>query len=151
MEIYTDGSSLGNNSKLNTPGGWAFVVIQDETEIFRKFKGCLKATNNEMEMQAMIEAMTYLKNNTIETCTIYTDSNYVKQGMTVWSKKWIKNGYMSASGKPVKNKDRWTQLLDLKNNLPNVNIQWVKAHNINKWNNRADELARTSAEGMKRT
>ena len=153
MDIYTDGSSLGNNSKQNlfTPGGWGFVVVSNEKEIFSDSRGCLKATNNEMELQAMIEALQYVKNNTVTTCTIHTDSNYVNQGLNIWSKKWEKNGFKTSTGFPVKNQDRWKKIIDLKKILPQVVVQWVKAHDTNVWNNKADILARTSAEAMKPT
>ena len=149
MEIYTDGSSLGNNSNKDTPGGWAFVVVEDEKETFSSSGESPKATNNMMELQAMIEALMYLKVNKIYNCTIFTDSNYVKMGLTEWCKKWVSNGYKSSSGGPIKNKDLWKGLIQLKDSLPRVNIKWVKAHASNKFNNRADFLARSRAESIK--
>lgn len=149
MEIYTDGSSLGNNSNKDTPGGWAFVVVENNKESFHRCDYSKKATNNMMELQAMIEALMYLQFNKIENCIIYTDSNYVNMGLNIWSKKWVKNGFKSSTGSPVKNVEQWKGLIELKRKLPGIEIRWIKAHADNQWNNRADYLARTSAENIK--
>jgi len=149
MEIYTDGSSLGNNSNMDTPGGWAFVVVDNNTESFYRCDGSVRSTNNMMELQAMIEALMYVKLNNIRECIIYTDSNYVNMGLNIWSKKWVKNGFKSSTGSPIKNQGQWRGMIELKEHLPGIQIKWVKAHADNVWNNRADFLARTSAERMK--
>ena len=152
MEIYTDGSSLGNNSKKDTPGGWGFVVVNGDEELFSSSGGCAKATNNVMELQAMIETLLYVKMNRIGKCIIYTDSNYVNMGLNNWSKKWVKNGFKTSSGEPVKNSGQWIDLITLKNNVSSdIEVRWIKAHSVSKWNNRADILARTAAENMKHT
>ena len=95
-------------------------------------------TNNRMELFAAIMALKKITKNS--DVTIYTDSTYVKNGITEWMIKWKKNGWKNSSKKPVKNKDLWVKLVDLceKNN---VSWKWVKGHSTNKYNNIADELA----------
>ena len=150
MEIYTDGSSIGNNSNKISPGGWAYVVVENELETFNKCGNKSSATNNEMELKAMIEALVYVKFNMIEKCMIYTDSNYVHDGINSWSKRWVKNSFKTSTGKLIKNVELWKVLIELKGSVSDdVHIKWVKAHDVNKWNNRVDSLARTSAERMK--
>ena len=91
-----------------------------------------------MELLAAIMALKKVQNNS--QITIYTDSTYVKNGITEWVLKWKKNGWKNANKKPVKNKDLWLKLCNLceKNK---VNWRWVKGHSTNKFNNLADELA----------
>ena len=133
ITIYTDGSCLENPGN----GGWA-AIINDEKEI-RKISGSEKnTTNNRMELLAAIMALK--KINSGSDVVIYTDSTYVKNGITEWVVKWKKNGWKSSNKKPVKNKDLWIKLDGLceKNN---VSWKWVKGHSTNKYNNLADELA----------
>ena len=133
ITIYTDGSCLTNPGN----GGWA-AIINDEKEI-RKISGSEKnTTNNRMELLAAIMALKKIKSNS--DVVIYTDSIYVKNGITEWMSKWKKNGWKNANKKPVKNKDLWIKLEELcmKNN---VSWKWVKGHSTNKYNNLADELA----------
>ena len=133
IKIYTDGSCLENPGN----GGWAAIINTNGDT--KKISGCEKnTTNNRMELMAPIMALMKIKPNS--EITIYTDSTYVKNGITEWIKKWEKNGWRSSNKKLVKNKDLWIKLNSLcKKNK--VSWKWVKGHSNNKYNNLADELA----------
>ena len=137
FKIYTDGACSGNPG----PGGWGAVIFDNDnnqTNISGKEKN---TTNNRMEILAAIMALKKIKSNS--QITIYTDSTYVKNGITEWMFNWKKNDWKTANKKPVKNKDLWIKLDKLceKNK---VSWKWVKGHATNKYNNLADQLA-TSA------
>ena len=137
FKIYTDGACSGNPG----PGGWGAVIFDEDnnqTNISGKEKN---TTNNRMEILAAIMALKKIKSNS--QITIYTDSTYVKNGITEWMFNWKKNDWKTAGKKPVKNKDLWIKLDKLceKNK---VSWKWVKGHATNKYNNLADQLA-TSA------
>ena len=132
--IYTDGACSGNPG----PGGWGAVII-DKNKERKNISGNEKdTTNNRMELTAPIMALKRIKSKS--KITIYTDSTYVKNGITEWIKKWEKNDWKNSNKKKVKNKDLWIEL----NNLCLKNIvtwKWVKGHSNNVYNNLADELA----------
>ena len=132
--IYTDGACSGNPG----PGGWGAVIF-DKDNNQKNISGKERdTTNNRMELMAPIMALK--KINTNSKVVIYTDSKYVKNGITEWIKNWEKNGWKSANKKPVKNKDLWIKLDNLcKDNK--IIWKWVKGHSNNKYNNLADELA----------
>ena len=132
--IYTDGACSGNPG----PGGWGAVIF-DERKKQNNISGKVKyATNNRMELMAPIMALKKIRSKA--DVVIFTDSTYVKNGITEWIKKWEKNGWKSSNKKPVKNKDLWVKLNDLcqKNK---VIWKWIKGHSNNKYNDLADELA----------
>ena len=132
--IYTDGACSGNPG----PGGWGAVIF-DESKKQNNISGKVKyATNNRMELMAPIMALKKTKSKS--DITIFTDSTYVKNGITEWIKKWEQNGWKNSNRKPVKNKDLWIKLNELcqKNK---VIWKWVKGHSNNKYNILADELA----------
>jgi len=137
--IYTDGACSGNPG----PGGWGAVIF-DESEKQLNISGKVKdTTNNRMELTAPIMALEKIK--TDSEVVIFTDSTYVKNGITDWIKKWEKNNWKNANKKPVKNKDLWIKL----NNLCQKNKivwKWIKGHTNNKYNNIADELATLAIE-----
>ncbi|MFL2534372.1 MAG: ribonuclease HI [Alphaproteobacteria bacterium] len=140
IEVYTDGSCLGNPGK----GGWAFLV-NNEGVISSRSGYSIKATNNQMELTAAIKAIEFLVNH--KEMSIYTDSNYLKNGITLWVTNWKKNNWKTASKNPVKNKELWERL-DQLNYLKKIKWKWVKAHDTNKLNNEVDLLARQSAETL---
>lgn len=140
IEVYTDGSCLGNPGK----GGWAFLV-NNEVAISSRSGYSIKATNNQMELTAAIKAIEFLVNH--KEMSIYTDSNYLKNGITLWVTNWKKNNWKTASKNPVKNKELWERL-DQLNYLKKIKWKWVKAHDTNKLNNEVDLLARQSAETL---
>ena len=133
--IYTDGACSGNPG----PGGWGAVLIKDAHR--KEINGGeAETTNNRMELRAAIEALNALKSAPSKV-VLYTDSNYVKGGITNWIHNWKKNGWKTANKKPVKNADLW-QALDEAEEKHNVTWRWVKGHAGHPENERADELAR---------
>ena len=136
--IYTDGSCLGNPGK----GGWAAIIIKDGEKT--KIKGNKKdTTNNQMELLAPIEALKKIpKGSKVQ---IFTDSKYVKSGITEWVHNWKKNGWKTANKKEVSNKELWTEL-DQLNSEFEISWNWVKAHSKDKLNNEVDLLARDAAK-----
>jgi len=141
IRIYTDGSCLGNPGN----GGWAFLM-QDGDKFTAKSGFQKETTNNQMELTAAIEALNY---NIVrkDEIILITDSNYVKNGISEWIKNWKKNNWKTATKSNVKNRNLWEKLDELNSKL-NVKWEWVKAHNIDKYNNYVDELARNSAENL---
>ena len=133
-KIYTDGACSGNPG----PGGWAVIILVNN-EIKEMFFGSEKnTTNNQMELLAPIKAIQKFKKKT--EISIFTDSTYVKDGITTWIKQWEKNGWKTASKKPVKNKELWKKLQNL-SSKHSVKWIWVKGHAQDKYNNLVDELA----------
>ena len=132
--IYTDGACSGNPG----PGGWGAVIF-DEKKKQQNISGKVKdTTNNRMELMAPIMALKKIKSKS--DITIFTDSIYVKNGITEWIKKWKKNDWKNSNKKAVKNKDLWIKLDDLcQKNI--VQWKWVKGHSNNEYNNLADVLA----------
>ena len=139
LTIYTDGACSGNPG----PGGWgALMVARNGTDIIREKEicgGAAETTNNRMELMAAIEALAALDRPS--TVTVVTDSAYVKGGITSWMYGWKKNGWRTASKKPVKNVDLWQRLDDVQARH-SVSWEWVKGHAGHPGNERADELAR---------
>ncbi|MBL6862484.1 MAG: ribonuclease HI [Candidatus Pelagibacter bacterium] len=138
IKIYTDGSCLNNPGN----GGWAAII--NDNEIIKKISGSVKdTTNNKMELMAPIMALQEIdKNNEIE---IYTDSQYVRLGITEWIHKWIKNNWQTSKKEPVKNKELWMQLYELTKSYK-IKWIWVKAHAGNALNEEVDLLAKKAAE-----
>ncbi len=137
IKIYTDGSCLGNPGN----GGWAAIIIDDKKKI--QIKGSKKdTTNNQMELLATIKALKKIpKGSNVQ---IFTDSKYVKSGITEWIHNWKKNGWKTANKQPVKNKDLWTEL-DLLTNEFKIKWIWVKGHSTDSLNNEVDLIAREAA------
>ena len=137
IKIYTDGSCLKNPGN----GGWAAIIIDDGKKT--QIKGSKKnTTNNQMELLAPIEALKKIpKGNKIE---IFTDSKYVKSGITEWIHNWKKNGWKTADKQPVKNKELWEEL-DLLANQFEISWNWVKAHSTDELNNEVDLIAKEAA------
>ena len=140
IEVYTDGSCLGNPGT----GGWAFLILNDGG-ITNHFGYQLDTTNNQMELTAAINALEFIKEN--DEITLFTDSSYVKNGITSWIANWKKNNWKNSQKKEVKNKDLWIKL-DILNSQKKIIWKWVKAHDINDHNNRVDLLAREAAEKL---
>ena len=137
IKIYTDGSCLENPGN----GGWAAIIIDDGKKT--QIKGSKKnTTNNQMELLAPIEALKKIpKGSKVQ---IFTDSKYVKTGITEWIHKWKKNGWKAANKQEVKNKELWTEL-DLLANEFEISWNWVKAHSAHKLNNEVDLIAKQAA------
>jgi ribonuclease HI len=137
VEIFTDGACSGNPG----PGGWG-AILRFNGNIRELKGGEAETTNNRMELMAAIQALSALK----ERCRVelYTDSNYVRDGISGWINGWKKNGWKTAAKKPVKNAELWREL-DEARTRHDVHWHWVKGHAGHPENERADELAR---EGM---
>ncbi|MDR2068232.1 MAG: ribonuclease HI [Holosporaceae bacterium] len=134
VEIYTDGACSGNPG----PGGWGALVISEGMED-ELCGGEKNTTNNRMELTAVIRALEHLP----ESCsvTLYTDSAYVKNGVVIWIHNWMKNGWQNSRKEPVKNQDLWLRLLEI-SAKHTVSWNWVKGHAGNRFNERADQLAK---------
>ena len=138
IEIYTDGSCSGNPG----PGGWAAIVLMnDDKYIISGFEK--QTTNNRMEILASINSLKKIKED--YKIKLYTDSNYLKNGITVWIKTWKKTNWLNSQKKPVANQDLWV-LLDNINEQLHIEWNWVKGHETNLYNNLADKYA---VEAMK--
>lgn len=133
VEIYTDGACSGNPG----PGGWGVLLRFGEHEK-ELAGGEPETTNNRMELQAAVEALTALK----RPCQVvlYTDSSYVRNGITQWIGNWKAQGWRTAQKKPVKNVDLW-QALEAAAARHRIDWRWVKGHAGNPGNERADALA----------
>lgn len=143
VTIHTDGGCHGNPG----PGGWAAVLTYADHR--KEISGGTPATtNNRMELQGAIEALTSLE----EPCEIifYTDSNYVKNGITAWVHSWKRNGWKTAAKQPVKNADLWRQLDD-QARRHKIEWRWLKGHAGHKENERCDVLANEAIAKVKST
>ena len=137
IKIYTDGSCIGNPG----PGGWAAIILNgDKKDIISGKKK--NTTNNQMELMAAIMALVFFQKK--QKIRIYTDSNYVKEGITNWIKFWEKNNWKTANKKKVKNVELWIKLNTL-SNFHDVEWQWVKGHSGDPMNNMVDKLAKKAA------
>ena len=138
IKIYTDGSCVKNPGN----GGWAAIInINDK---IKKISGSVKdTTNNKMELMAPIKALQEIKDQ--QPIEIYTDSQYVKLGITDWIHKWIKNNWQTSKKEPVKNKELWIELYELTKSYE-IKWIWVKAHAGNILNEEVDLLAKQAAE-----
>ena len=140
IKIYTDGSCIGNPGK----GGWAAIIIINDKKT--QMKGSQEnTTNNQMELLAPIKALNKIPRDS--KIQIFTDSKYVKSGITEWIHNWKKNGWKTANKQPVKNKELWTEL-DLLTEKFEIKWSWVKAHSTDKLNNEVDFLAREAANSL---
>lgn len=141
--IYTDGGCIGNPG----PGGWAAVLRYGDRS--RTLSGRFRnTTNNRMELRAAIEALNTLK----RPCRVklYTDSQYLRNGITLWVQNWQRRGWRTASKKPVKNKDLWIQLLEaVARHQPAGGVEWcwTRGHAGDAGNEEVDQLANREARG----
>jgi ribonuclease HI len=135
--IYTDGACKGNPG----PGGWG-AWLRSGTHERELFGGEAETTNNRMELTAVIEALRALK----RPCEValYTDSQYVRQGISDWIQSWKRNGWRTSAKKPVANADLW-RALDDESARHTIQWQWVKGHSGDVGNERADALANAGA------
>ena len=131
--IYTDGACKGNPG----PGGWGAWLRMGDSER-ELWGGEALTTNNRMELTAVIEGLSTLTRRC--EVALYTDSQYVRQGITIWIHGWRARGWLTADRKPVKNQDLW-QRLDALNKAHQVDWHWVKGHSGDPGNERADALA----------
>jgi len=143
VTIYTDGAAKGNPGRA----GWGAVFITGK-KVFELGGGAEHATNNIMELTAVIEALKYCKINISRDISvdIFSDSKYVILGITEWIENWMKNNWRNANKKPVLNRELWEELYELNKELKPKWI-YVKGHNDHEHNDRADLIATSFAEG----
>ena len=137
--IYTDGGCLGNPG----PGGWGCVILDGEEEK-RLSGGEAQTTNNRMELSAAINALDAVVKNpgwVSRKICVYSDSQYVKNGITSWINNWKKNGWRTSAKKPVLNKELWLALDELYSQL-DIEWKWVKGHAGFKYNEICDQLCK---------
>ena len=147
VTIYADGACKGNPGL----GGWGAVLTwqnpKDNRDYYKDiYGGSPDTTNNIMELRACIEALSCLQGEC--QATLYTDSKYVKQGITSWIRNWKQNGWLTAQKKPVANKELWIQL-DILTARHKVKYRWIKGHADNKLNQRADALANLGCDSVR--
>ena len=141
VEIYTDGACRGNPG----PGGWGALLSSGEHE--KELSGAEpQTTNNRMELTAVIRALEALKRPS--EARIYTDSEYVRRGITEWVKNWKARGWKTADRKPVKNQDLWERL-DALAAGHKIDWRWVKGHSGVPGNERVDRLANQAIDAMR--
>ncbi|WP_028452738.1 ribonuclease HI [Chitinilyticum aquatile] len=140
VEIYTDGACKGNPG----PGGWG-ALLRCNGQEKELFGGEATTTNNRMELQAVISALNALT----RPCKIvlWTDSQYVKNGIQTWIHGWKRNGWKTADKKPVKNLELW-QALDAAQARHDIEWRWVKGHAGHEFNERADQLANRGVDSL---
>ncbi len=141
IKIYTDGACVGNPG----PGGWAAIII-NQNQQKELFGGEKLTTNNRMELTAAIKALEYCEDQekkqlSLNQIKIYTDSIYVKEGITSWISKWEKNNWKTSDKKNVKNVDLWKKLKELQKSKQ-IEWIWIKGHSNNPLNELADKLAK---------
>ena len=147
VDVYTDGACLGNPG----PGGWGVLALYKDGRREEYSGNMPDTTNNRMELQAVIEA---LRMNKAGSIRLYTDSQYVKNGITLWIKTWKRNGWRTSQKTPVKNQDLWQEISDLVEagekrdaggSVRIIEWVWVKGHSGNAGNEGADALATFAA------
>ena len=141
VAIYTDGACKGNPG----PGGWG-ALLQYRGRERELYGGEAATTNNRMELTAVIRALETLKRRS--DVAIYTDSQYVKNGIETWIHAWKRNGWKTSDRKSVKNADLWLELERLAG-AHDIEWHWVKGHADTEGNHRADELANRGVEALK--
>jgi ribonuclease HI len=142
VELHTDGACSGNPG----PGGWAYVLIHNASGKRREKSGAeLETTNNRMELQAVIEGLSALTRPS--SVDLYSDSQYVLKGLREWMAGWKQKGWRTADKKPVKNRELWEQLDELKSNHE-IRFHWIKGHNEHPENERCDQMAVAAREAI---
>ncbi|MBF13749.1 MAG: ribonuclease HI [Legionellales bacterium] len=137
LEIYTDGACQGNPG----PGGWGAIIYYPTGETKHLSGGDKETTNNRMEMQAVIEALSAVSKS--ERVVLYTDSQYLLKGITEWMPSWKRKSWRTASGSQVKNIDLWQQIDHYHQSL-DIEWRWVKGHSGDPKNEAVDALARSA-------
>lgn len=147
IHIYTDGGCSGNPG----PGAWAYILIEPEATT-RNAGFVAETTNNRMELRAVIEALQAVRQRGDSACAqieLFTDSQYVKNGITDWIHNWIRNGWKTRSKQPVKNQDLWKLLLSSSSTM-SIHWRWLQGHAGDRHNEACDRLVQqTIREGRK--
>jgi ribonuclease HI len=145
ISIYTDGGCHGNPG----PGGWAYILLDESQRIIaEEFGGDRNTTNNRMELLAVInalEAVSAMSRDDAVDYVVFTDSQYVRQGITSWIHTWKKNGWITAAKTPVKNKDLWQRLDGFSLSIKWV---WVRGHAGNIFNEKCDAMTQAAITSL---
>ncbi len=144
ITLYTDGSSRGNPG----PGGWAAILMSD-SEVIELAGNKKPATNNQMELQAVIEGLAHAKRYYVDAhIELHADSRYVLNGIEKWLDGWVKKDWMTMAKKPVENKGQWVELMALRDHFGRkLKLNKVDGHSGHIYNDRCDELAVAAALG----
>ena len=143
--VFTDGGCLGNPGV----GAWAFVIYENNSLLFENSGSSGLTTNNIMELTAVINALTYIQsgkqNYAEDNIVLFTDSDYVKRGISEWIPSWEKNGWRKSDGKPVKNRELWVKLDSLSESMK---ISWchVSAHSGVEGNEKCDAMVKKAMQ-----
>ena len=142
LEIYIDGSYKPSLER----GGWSYIILESNKIIQEDFNFLESTTSQRAELTSAIKAIDYCFTNLLgRDLVIYTDSKYVQLGITNWINNWIENAWKTSAKTDVLNKDLWEELNFLLNHFV-YEIEWVKGHSDNKWNNYCDVLAQMASE-----
>lgn len=142
VELHTDGACSGNPG----PGGWAYILVHPVSGKRREMSGAEHdTTNNRMELRAVIEGLTSLSRPS--SVDLFSDSQYVLNGLREWMESWKKRGWRTADKKPVKNRELWESLDELKKKHL-IRFHWIKGHNEHPENERCDMLAVEARERL---
>jgi ribonuclease HI len=155
LNIFTDGGCSGNPG----PGGWAYIVMENEDRadsgpckiIAEKWNAEESTTNNRMELLAVISALEDIENLALSPgkIKVYSDSQYVQKGITEWIKNWKLNNWINTSKKPVKNKDLWLRLEKIAGNYL-IEWIWIRGHSGNEYNERCDQMTQLAIMSIKK-
>src|SRR5690606_28260934 len=145
---YCDGACKGNGKQGASLGGWGLVIRNQNKpqEQHEAFGGHPDTTNNQMELTAAIETLLRIPKGS--EVLLYTDSTYVIKGLTEWIQGWVRRGWQSSAGGPVKNQELWQRLYALYQERK-VTMKWVRGHNGDEGNERADQLANRGVEAIR--
>lgn len=141
VDLYVDGACKGNPG----PGGWGFVIMQKDHIIQELYGAQNNTTNNRMELKSAIEGLRAIKEKS--QVALYTDSQYVKNGINDWLRRWVSNGWKTANNKAVKNQDLWIELHQ-ECQRHDISWHWVKGHSGLLGNERADQLAQLGCQSL---
>lgn len=151
FKIYTDGGFCNTQSK--GVGSWAFILLKydekkkDYTEVSKDSGKVFETTNNKMELEAMFKGISALDKVDCkpaeDTVEIISDSMYVVKGSSEWVEKWKEHGWKTLSGKDVKNQDLWMKVIKIKDKYKNLKFNWVKGHDIDKYNIECDAMCQS--------
>lgn len=142
VELYTDGACSGNPG----PGGWAYILKHPVSGSSREEAGAeIETTNNRMELMAVIHGLVALKSPSL--VDLYSDSQYVLNGLKEWIDSWKRRGWKTAAKQPVKNQDLWETLDELRHKH-DLRFHWVRGHNEHPENERCDQLAVQAREAI---
>lgn len=149
ITIFVDGG-VQNNGQRDCYGACAYLILMDGLYLNENTECIYDTTNNRAEMQAILNALYYIKDNRLHThnITIHSDSQYCVNGCTAWMYSWVKKKFMR-DGFNIPNSDLWQEMYRLVSNFPNLKFNWVKGHEDNEWNNYVNDLCSLRQEVMK--